>query len=462
VVLSDDELAMVARLDKKIRVARNGRRGKHWFRGLDLLERYYDGEQRLIQMGLAVPPELRQFETVVGIPAMAVDETERRQSLKSFQRSGNEADDKELREAWEFNNLDSQASLTHKDTRIYGRGFVAVSTNDEDAEHPLITPLSPKDVGVQIDQRHRRISAALKVFKRDSSDSERSAMLYLPDATVELVQRSGTWSEVDRDDHRLGAVPIVMFLNKPKTGEFHGHSEMNPVIGLTDSISRMVTNMQVAGEIAAIPQRWITGASKGDFIDKNGKQLPVWEAYFTAIKAISNKDAKLGQWSAADLANFTGAVNNMLSWCAAVLGLPTRYAGQQAVNPASEGAIIADEARLIKNVERMNSLDGDCWSWVMALYERFRTGAWPIQNSIRALWHDPATPTYSQRADAVLKLHSGNSPILSREGAWDELGWSEERKATERRYFEAERSDPDLQAFYEAVSGRGRTSGDGQ
>lgn len=456
---SDDELAMVARLDKKIRIQRNGRRGRHWFRGLDLLEKYYDGEQRLIQMGLAVPPDLRDFETVVGIPAMAVDETERRQSLKSFQKKGTEADDKVLREAWEFNNMDSQSSLVHKDTRLFGRGFVSVSTNEEDAEHPLITPLSPKDVAVEVDQRHRRIAAALKVFKRDIYGSERHAMLYTPDATVELVQEGGRWLEADRDDHGLGVVPLVMFLNKPKTGQFHGHSEMNPVIGLTDSISRMVTNMQVAGEVAAIPQRWVSGVAKGDFVDKNGKQLPVWEAYFTALKAVSSKEAKFGQWSAADLSNFTGAVNNMLSWCAAVLGLPTRYAGQQAVNPASEGAIIADEARLIKNVERMNSLDGDCWAWVAALYERFRTGDWPQQNSIRVLWHDPATPTYSQRADAVLKLHSGDSPILSREGAWDELGWSDERKDRERAYFAAEANDPTLQNLMGLVGGHGAGSG---
>jgi hypothetical protein len=32
--------------------------------------------------------------------------------------------------------------------------------------------------------------------------------------------------------------------------------------------------------------------------------------------------------------------------------------------------------------------------------------------------------------------------VLSREGYWDELGWSEARKAKERAYFEAEALDP--------------------
>jgi len=37
------------------------------------------------------------------------------------------------------------------------------------------------------------------------------------------------------------------------------------------------------------------------------------------------------------------------------------------------------------------------------------------------------------------------SGILSREGAWDELGWSEARKSRERGYFEREASaDPEL------------------
>ena len=105
------------------------------------------------------------------------------------------------------------------------------------------------------------------------------------------------------------------------------------------------------------------------------------------------------------------------------------------MNPATEGAIVADEFRLIKRVELMNRFDGDSWGWVMGLRERFRTGVWPRKNAIRAVWHNPATPTYSQRADAIVKLMSGATPILSREGAWDELGWSEERKARERANF---------------------------
>ena len=39
-------------------------------------------------------------------------------------------------------------------------------------------------------------------------------------------------------------------------------------------------------------------------------------------------------------------------------------------------------------------------------------------------------------------MHFKSVGILSREGAWDELGWSEARKAKERTYFDAEAIDP--------------------
>ena len=48
---------------------------------------------------------------------------------------------------------------------------------------------------------------------------------------------------------------------------------------------------------------------------------------------------------------------------------------------------------------------------------------------------------------------SGTVPVLSREGAWDELGWSEERKQREREYFAAQHTDPLVQLAADVMSG---------
>ena len=418
---------------------------------LQTLSNYYEAEQKLQQLGIAVPPELRVFETVLNVPRMAVDEPVRRQRLRAFYRVGNSiAEDPALREAIEYNNLASESALTHKECRLYGRTWVTVGTNPDDAEHPLIATEDPRQIACAVDPRNRRITEAVRQY-RDHDRKVTLGTLYLPDATVHVERTAGGWAVVDRDDHSLGAVPIVGFINRRRSGTWHGTSEMADVIRLTDAIARMITNMGVASETHAVPARWAAGVSKGDFVDEHGKMLPVWEAYYTAIRATENKDAKFGQWSASDLKNFYDAVNNMLAWCASVLGLPTRYAGQQSVNPAAEGAIRADESRLVQNVDWMNTFDGDSWAWVMGLEERFRTGEWGARNSIRTLWHDPGTPTVAQRTDSLVKLRQVGA--ISIEGMWDELGWDEARKAQEKGRLDSEANDPTLAALMDKLSG---------
>lgn len=438
--LSREDAQLVARLD--------GLQGNR-LPVLERLDGYYDGRQRLEHMGMVAPGALlRKFETVVNVPRMAVDEPVRRQSLKAFQRRGSTKDDPAMREAWEANNLDSQAPLCHKDTRIFGRGIVTVSSNEDDLDYPLITVEDPRQFGVLVDNRRRRMTAALRVW-RDEVERQRMATLYLPERTLWLSQGAFGWQVEDVDEHSIGRVPVVMFLNRPRAGKWHGTSEMADVIALTDGIARLITNMLVASETHAVPDKWVAGVSKGDFVGKDGKPLPTWETYFAAVKATANDKARFGQFTASDLKNFHDSVNNMLAWCAAVLGLPTRYAGQQSVNPAAEGAIRADESRLIKNVELMNASDGDSWAWVMGLYERFRTGEWLGANEVRTLWQDPATPTRAQIADASVKLHAEG--VMSREGVWDEMGWDEARKDRERAYFAAEAEDPAIDRIMRGI-----------
>ena len=406
------------------------------------LDRYYEGEQRLDRIGIAVPPELAMFKASVNVPRMAVDEVVNRQTLRGFQRSGKSGIDAGLREAWENNNLDSQSLLLHQDCRLFGRAFASVSTNHDDAKRPLIKVESPEGLVAEVNDGV--MTGALRIY-RDEATLVRHATLYLPGGTFWLKRDTLGWEMAREPDvHELGRVPIVMFLNRHRTGRWSGVSEMADVIEKTDAVARLISNMQVGGEAMAWPKRWVAGMSKDDFVDEKGQPIPVWESYLTAIAATQNENAKFGEFAAADLANFHKAVNALLAWCAAELGLPLRFMGQEAVNPASEGAIRADEARLIRNVERKNTSDGDSWAWVMGLYERFRLGRFGRGNPIRALWQDPSTPTRSQMADAALKLYQAG--IMSREGTWDEMGWDEARKDRERSYLAKEATEDPLVA----------------
>ena len=449
--LSDNQKATIARLAGKVR--KNASE-------LDGLNKIYNAEQEIQHIGIAVQPNLRKdFTAVVNVPRITVDEPVIRQHVRAFYRTGDSTrEDPALREAWEANNLASESSLVHTEEKIFGRTFVAVGANPDDDEHPLITAEDPRSIAMDVDVRRRRATAAFRLY-RDEATRSTLGTLYTPDATYHVERGRNGWAIADMDDpvdeHSLGVVPIVAFVNRRRTGSFDGLTEMSDAIRKTATAARIITNMSVSSDSLALPHRWASGVAKEDFVDAaTGKVLPTWEAYMTALKATANPDAKFGNFDAADLANFHQAVNALLSWCAAEYGLPLRYLGQQSVNPASEGAIMADESRLIGRVERMNRFDGDSWAWVMDLYERFRTGEWGARNTIRVLWRNPATPTLSQIADAGTKMRATGD--LSREGMWDMLEWDEPRKAQERARLEAEgNADPILTLGRDLARGTG-------
>lgn len=437
--LTLDETALVTALANKLNLLS--------FEALRM-DNYYNAEQRLEHIGLAVPPELRRFETVVNWPRLVVDAIEERCDVKSFIRGGGDSVDVELREAWDNNNLDSEFPLTLLDSLVIGRGFLSVGSNEEDRKNPIIAVESPHEMVVDIDPRTRRVNAALKLYGTPDPVTgdviPKYATLYTPNRTT-WFDKADRWTVVDRDDHNVGRVPVIPFFNRRRSGRWIGVSEQHDAIHLTDAAARSLTNLQIAGETHSVPQKWVLGMSKGDFVNPDGTAIPAWESYFSAIWANQNKDASVGQFTASDLKNFHDTVNHYAQLLAGLYGLPMRYMGQNTANPPSADGIRADEARLVKRAERKMSAAGDQLGRAMALWLRFKNGSWPESGDrITVEWFDPATPTYAAKADGVQKL-TGGKAILSREGGWDELGWSDARKDRERANLEREAADPLLE-----------------
>lgn len=418
----------------------------------ELMLRYYRGRQRVEQLGMAIPLTMRKFLVITNWCRTQVDTTDDRQQVRSLILPGEETADPRLRAIWDASNLTAHLSMFNVDRMVYGRAFMSVGANEDDRELPLVRVESPREMTALVDVRRERMLAAARFYGTDSKTrvSPTHVTLYLPEQTV-WVERGagGRWREVDRDVHNLGAVPVVMHLNRRTSGGWVGESQMSDLISLVDSAARSLTNLQFAQEAHGVPSLWATGVSQGDFVDENGQPIPQFEAYFDAIKMLSDKDAKWGQFSAADLKNFETALRIYGTQASVVTGFPARYFGITSSNPPTEGAIRADESTLVRSVEAQNEQVGMTLGWMGALALRFATGEWVQGNRVRVDWFDPATPTVSQREDALAKRRAAG--VLSREGYWDELGWSEARKAKERAYFAQEQSDPTLDRIAEGL-----------
>lgn len=441
--LTPDEITTIERLHKSLRATSLTD---------ELLLRYYRGRQRVEQLGMAIPPAMRHFLVIANWPRVQVDTIDHRQNVRALILPGEEQADPQLRQIWDGSNLSAHFKMFNRDRMIYGRSFMSVGTNEDDRSIPLVRVESPREMAAEVNVRRERIEAAARFYGVDSiGRGPSNVTLYLPDQTV-WVQKddTGRWREVDRDPHRLGSVPVVMHLNRRMSGSWAGESQMTDVIPFTDAGARALTNLQFAQEAHGIPRMFMTGVASGDFLDQAGKPIPKFEAYFNAIHTLTNPNAKVGQLTAADLKNFETAINIYGKQAAVTTGFPARYFGLHSVNPPAEGAIRADEAQLVESVEGQNEEVGMTLGWVGGLALRFATGEWVPGNRVRVEWHDPATPTVSQREDALAKRRAAG--VLSREGYWDELGWSEARKAKEREYFAAEALDPIAQQILRDVN----------
>jgi hypothetical protein len=455
VALTPDEINLIER--HRVNLAANQNND-------DLMGRYFEGDQRIEQLGLAVPPSFRRFLLIVNWPGMYVESVESRQDMRAMILPGQEKADPRLSEIWDANNLDADLSMFLQDRYVYGRAFLSVGSNEDDPSAPLVHVESPREMTAMVDIRRRRMTSACRFFgTADMSITPQvitaptNITLYLPDQTIWVAQEdgpAGRWVEVDRDVHNLGRVPVTMSLCRRRSGTWTGRSLMERVNGITDAAARALTNLQFASEAHGVPTRYALGVQSGDFVDAEGKPLPAWEAYFNAIWANKNPDIKVGQFTASDLKNFETQLDLYGKLAGSATGLPLRYFGLTTTNPPSADAIRAEEMQFVKFVERQNSQVGSVLGWTAALAMRFATGAWVDGSRIGVEWQDPATPTIAQREDALMKRRTAG--VLSRQGYWDELGWSEQRKAKEQQYLDEEAaSDPAMTAATKLLSNGG-------
>lgn len=410
---------------------------------LERLNEYYEGVQKLEQLGLAIPQELKVFTVVLGWAATPVDALEHRLDLTGFRMPGAEAADTSLWDVWQYNNMDERAGFAHLDALALGSSYVCVGTNEADRSAPLITIESPLEMVVSRDPRTHRVMAAARFYDADETKTAQRATLYLPNVTRWLVRQSGMWvDELEPDVHNLDAVPVVPFVNRHRTTRLtgsvlEGRSEMHSVIPIADSASRAITNTQLLQETLVAPARGVLGATKGDFVDAEGNTLSAWDAYFGSVWALSNKEAKTFQFDAADMKNIETIVNMYARLASGVTHLPVEYFGLTTNNPPSAEGYRAGETRLVKTAERKQIAFGNSWESVMRLAIRFRDGEWsPDARRMEAVWRDAGTPTLSMVADAVSKEFAVG--LTDWETAQEDRGRSPEtiRRMKERRVLE--------------------------
>lgn len=391
---------------------------------------YYRGREKLRDLGIALPPEMRSVECVIGWPAMAVETVEERLDIDGFVMPDGSVGSLGLDGIWADNHLDVEVSQAHIDAMVFGVDFLTVSTGDDGDPHPLITVESPLRMSGRWDARQRRLTAAY--LERVDDDGRLAAItLFLADSTVRLAKSSGAWKVVDREDHMLGEVAVVPLINRPRSSRRWGASEITrPVMSLTDSAVRTLLGMEVAREFYSSPQRWMMGADEAAFVGPDGTPKTPWQSYLGRFLALGRDEngelPTVGQFPASSPEPYFGQVRVLAGMCAAEMAVPVTYMGFHTDNPPGGDGIRASEARLVKRAERRQTQYGRRWAQVMRLAVLIRDGEAPPEMSrLSTIWRDAGTPTRAATTDAVVKqVQSGVLPPTS-DVTFELLGYPE-------------------------------------
>lgn len=422
--LADDEQATVNRLHLQL-----SKRQSSYL----LHDAYYNAEMQIASLGISIPPELVRLRTIIGWPRLVVDALDERLDVVGFRLSDTTDASTDLWDIWQANKLDAESQLGHLDALIFGSAFITVGSPDEKGDPPIICVESPLDVASDWDARTRTTKAAWREYAERSRPDERWGTLYLPDQTISLQMVDGNWKVTDRDEHDLGAVPVVRMSNRARTADRHGRSEITPeVVSLTDAACRTFLGMEVAKEFFAVPQRWALGVSESDFQDAEGNDKTPWQSIIGRFFAMEGNDkdsgqpASVGQFPSNDPASFTKVLDAYAKVMASITGLPADYLGITTTIPSSADAIRMGTDRLVTRAKRKQRSFEGAWEETMRLAMMFDSAAeLPSEaESMETVWRNPEIPTPVATTQSIhLQVQAG---ILSANSdvALEHLGYS--------------------------------------
>ena len=414
---------------------------------LELLDSHYQGVQPLSYMH----PELlmrlgdRMRQVVVAWPELVISSIEERLDVEGFRLGGEAEADERLWSFWQANGLDVGSHQAHVDSLVMKRSYIVVGTRGPadvdpssgvDQDVPLITWQSPLETYAARDPRTRRVMSAATWWDDQplgGGPVTKKAALYLPGSTSWWRMDGGAWvldedSTEGVDEHRLGIVPVVPLVNRPRTSHrsssmCEGWSDLEPVIPLSDAACKAATDMMVTAEYHAFPRRVVIGAKQEDFVDAAGNPISAFSSVMGQLWGVEDPDAKVLQFPESSLSNYHDTIKLLAQLVASVTGLPPHYLGSATDNPASADAIRSSEARLVCRAERKQRALGEGWEQVMRIALLVADGEVPPNvRSMETVWRDASTPTIAQSADAAVKLYAGG--VVPRRQIWEDLGYS--------------------------------------
>lgn len=357
---------------------------------------------------------------------------------------------KTLHEHWLTNEMDMQASQGFVTTLTAARSFVIV-WGDKITDQPIVTWEHPSNVEIEYDWANPRIRrAALKTWVDETTEY---ATLYTPDSIFKY-QRDRTKVTTDLDSQAkqsrtpysadggwipretsgeswplanpIGEVPVVEIQNRP-TLKGDPVSEISGVIPMQDAINLLWAYLFLAADYASMDARVVLGSGPPmiPIIDQNPesptfgkkvgeKPVEMKELREKRLLYLTDKEAKIDSWKAAQLDIFTNTIDIAVGHISSQTRTPPTYlVSKTGMSNVNGDGLKASEIGLNKKV-------GEFWTFAEpALREVNRLIALAMGDKDLAMatrlakvnHMNPEIRSEAQLADMMVKLKTIGVPL---------------------------------------------------
>lgn len=338
--LTDDEQATLAKLWQQWR----RKQPKNM-----LLDVYYDSKRAFQDLGISIPPQMRNSRAALGWPRKTVQALARKHVFEGYALNG-------ATDPFEIEGLLSQnrfgLSLTQAISSAYKHScsFLTITKGGEGEPDVLIQARDAEWSTAIWDKGRQEISSALAITDTDDLGNPTAATMFLRDDTIHLTSDRGAWS-MERLGNLTGRVLVEPLIYDPQLNRPFGHSRITREVRyLTDAAVRTLVRTETSAEFFSSPQRWAMGVDEDAF-----KNTDRWTAIMGRLLALEvNEEGNaptVGQFPQLSMDPHLSMYRQLAQNFCSETGLPQSSVGLFADNPASAEAMQAAEVSLSDEAE---------------------------------------------------------------------------------------------------------------
>lgn len=413
---------------------------------------YYDGRNRLKDLGISTPPELLNLEVVVGWPNKAVMALATRSRFDGFT-----AGDEGLQAMLDGINRRSRLHTKYRQTveaeGVYGCSFATVGMTEQGAR---IDMWDAEHATARWDDAKGHIAYGMTVDV--AAGGWMALTLYDEEANVHAWTADGGQWAWEAYPHSMGRPLMAAFAYRPTQRKPFGQSRITrAVMSITDSAVRCALGGDISFQFAVAPQKYLIGADRKAFGSKTR-----WEAYIGNIMAVGadgNGDLpKFGQLAQASMQQYVDFMRSLAARFSGETNVPISQLGVIHDNPASAEAIYAASEPLIIECQDLNDNSRETLRELaqMAVAAELDVPVAALPDEMRDFtpnFTNPAMPSVVSMADAAVKIAGAVPGFAGTDAFWKMLGMPEDT----RREIDEQMAQANAQALLTSLLNPTRT-----